>query len=836
MIRAALLALLICLFFNLAFGQANNFPYNQSFEESFISGTNVNFLADWWANEVQSGSRISRKATDGRSGSAALAAEPTTTFTADIRLLLDMGSLQGASLSFWARSMKNGTGTRASRLFISFSADGGSTFTNPEEVGGSGAFPNADTAYRLFTFSLPPELAQNPQAVIRWQVRRSEEGTGTAARILLDEVAVEALNPHLQLLTAVANSAREVLLTFNMPLDEASAENTAHYQLNPATTITAANINPGNPRQVLLEVAPLSEGTYTLTASDILPASDGAPLQAASVNFTYTAVPQFRDLVINEIFADPNPKGRLQPQPVVLPTAADAEFVELFNTSATAYELQQLRLNGAKIGEFLLQPGAYVLLVPSGKGEAYSSYGPVAEVEGWKSLSNSGSRLQLTHIASNTLLDSLSYSLSWYQEAGKGEGGWSLEQINPYTRCSYAGNWKASSDRKGATPAAPNAVLDTTPDTSSPQLLQAIASEPQQLVLLFDEYLAPASVTDAQIALEPAVPVTLLQHGGKQVVVKLTEPLQEGTSYSLHLTGLADCSGNGVEVVAPVIRVKPAEAGEVVMNEIMYNPATDGAEWIELYNPTNQYLNLQHWYLGLREKKIKATAKLAEGLLLLPPKSFLLLSTKPAEVLELFPLIPLPSLLAVAGMPSLRNSGDTLVLLTPALEIAEVAPFSDKLHHPLLSDSKGVSLERISTNLSALNPANWTSAAAPAYGTPGRPNSQINSLAPAKAVLQIEPEVIEPMPDGVADIALIQYQLPGPGLSGTVFILDTKGREVNRLADNQLLGQEGTFQWNGTNSSGERVRNGYYIIVLSVFAADGYRQQWRKTIVVASWL
>ncbi|AHM61365.1 hypothetical protein D770_15555 [Flammeovirgaceae bacterium 311] len=833
------MALALCLFFriNLVFGQISNIPYTQSFEENFVAGTQVQFLPHWWANEVGNSSRIYRSTTGANSGSAALVAEPTTTFTADIRLLLDASSLEEASLGFWARSAGNGTGTRASRLLLSFSADGGASFSNPVAVGGETAFPNADTDYQLYSFNLPPALMQNPDAVIRWQVRRSEEGSGTAARILLDDVAVTAEGADLALLSAEARSRTEILLLFNRTVERTSAEDISNYSLSPLTEIRSATLQADNPRQVLLEVAPLHPDNYTLTATGIIPAAAGDALSPTSLSFVYTPGPQYRDVVINEIFADPNPKGTLRPQPVVLPTAADAEFVELFNASDTPYNLQDLRLSGGRLPDFVLAPGAYVLLVPAGRQEPYAAYGPVAEVQGWKNLSNSGGSLQLTHSSGGIVLDSLSYTLNWYREAGKAEGGWSLEQINPYSQCSQPLNWRASADAKGATPAAPNAVLDTTPDNSPPQLLQAVAAGPQQVVLLFDEYVSPLALTSAEVVLEPPLPVTALQHRGQQVVVVLEAPLQQDSNYSIRLEGFRDCSGNAAATLtAAVITPKAAEAGDLQINEIMYNPLAGAPEWVELYNPTADYLNLQGWYLGLREGSVKSSAILSSELLLLAPKAFLVLTPNPGAVQAAFPQSPAASFVQLSGFPNLRNSGDTLVLLTPSFQPAEVAPFSDALHHPLLSDRRGVSLERIDPARPALLRANWTSAASPDWGSPGLPNLQARSLEPGTAVLTIEPEVVEPTPDGVDDVAFIHYHLPRPGLSGTLYIFDAGGREINRLANNQLLGQTGILNWNGTNNAGERVRNGYYIVVLSVFGVDGYQQQWRKTIVVTSWL
>lgn len=836
---AAVLPFCICFFLeiNTTFSQVNNFPHTQSFEQAFNTGTEVAFLQHWWGNEVSSGSRIFRSISEGMGGSAALSAVPTSSFTADIRLQLDTRSLPGVALNFWARSAQHGSGARSTQLLLSFSANGGASFTDPILVGGENAFPNADTDYALYTYSVPPELAENSQSVIRWQVKRSENGAGTAARVLLDEVQLVSATPQLQLLTVEALSATELLLMFNMPLQKSPAENLANYRLDPEVAIRSAKLQENDLRQVRLLVDPLVAGTYILTATELLAADGTAPMPASSVTFTYSSRSHYRDVVINEIFADPNPKGSVRPQPVVLPTDAKAEFIELFNASATTYTLKDLALNNNKLPAFSLAPESYVLLVPSGKGEAYSNFSPVVEVPGWKSLSNSGTSLILTHTESGTLLDSLSYALNWYREYGKQEGGWSLEQINPYLQCSHAGNWRASTNTKGATPAAPNAVLDTSPDTLALQLLQAATTDPQQVLLMFNEPLAPASLKFAHVALEPAAAIASLQLQGRQVVIQLAAPLQHEVTYTIHIAGFADCSGNSLEASTLLIQPRPAETGELVINEIMYDPAAGEPEWVELHNPGTNYIDIQGWYLGLQEKQLKATAKLGDDLLLMPPGGYLVLAESPEAILEVYPQTPPKNVLLLPDMPNLRNSGDTLVLLMPDATLSEVVPFNNNVHHPLLANSKGVSLERISPAAPAIAAANWTSSAAPHWATPGLTNAQqFKTEAPISSALRIEPEVVEPTPDGVADVAMIHYQLPQPGLSGSLFILDAGGREVLRLADNEILGLEGFFQWNGTNSFGDRVRNGYYVVVLSVLGTDGFSSKWQKPIVVSSWL
>ena len=47
------------------------------------------------------------------------------------------------------------------------------------------------------------------------------------------------------------------------------------------------------------------------------------------------------------------------------------------------------------------------------------------------------------------IIHAVNYTVDWYQDAVKSDGGWSLELINPESPCQGASNWIASDNFSG---------------------------------------------------------------------------------------------------------------------------------------------------------------------------------------------------------------------------------------------------------------------------------------------------------------------------------------------------------------------------------------------------
>ena len=187
------------------------------------------------------------------------------------------------------------------------------------------------------------------------------------------------------------------------------------------------------------------------------------------------------DVVIDEIMADQTPQ-------IGLPSN---EWIELKNVSANPINLQNWRIGDATgqsgaMPNFILQPDSFVIVCTGSAVAAMQVYGRAISVTSFPSLDNDADQL---YLKSNTglTIHAVSYSLSWYQNAVKSDGGWTLEMIDTKNPCAGITNWKASTDARGGSPGIKNAVDAVNNDQSVPSIKNAYAIDNFNIVIVFDE-------------------------------------------------------------------------------------------------------------------------------------------------------------------------------------------------------------------------------------------------------------------------------------------------------------------------------------------------------------
>ena len=512
---------------------------------------------------------------------------------------------------------------------------------------------------------------------------------------------------------------------------------------------------------------------------------------------------KFKDLIVTEIMADPSPVVQLP----------EAEYIEVFNRSGNPVNLTRWTLEdattSAQLPSIILMPDSYLVLTSTSNASKFSAGVDVVGVTSFPSLGNLGDRVVLRE-PGGVAIDSLAYNLSWYQSSEKGDGGWSLELIDVNNPCGEGDNWTASEDLDGGTPGKVNSVFANKPDVTPPQVLNVFAISGDTIIISFNEKLRDVG----SISLNSVASFKDLLK--REIVYILNERLELRRLYSITISDVTDCNGNRIEPITTSFTLPEAGGrNDVIINEVLFNPKPGGVDFVEIYNRSEKHINLVNW--SLSGVPVTGTN------LIMNPNSYFVFTSSTSLAQSNYPFA---LSLHEMPLPSLPDDGGTIALINNKQDTVDVFSYDDDMHSPILSDTEGVSLERI-------NPEedDWHSANASAgYATPGRVNSNARAAFMIDENISVSPEVVNPS-SGVP-FSQIFYHFDRGGMVGNVSVVDLEGRVIKTIASNETLGTEGSFQWDGDRSEGGLARSGYYMIWFQVFDPGGRVDTFRRRIVL----
>jgi len=277
------------------------------------------------------------------------------------------------------------------------------------------------------------------------------------------------------------------------------------------------------------------------------------------------------------------------------------------------------------------------------------------------------------------------------------------------------------------------------------------------------------------------------------------------------------------------------EPGDILINEVLFNPVVGGEDYVEIYNHSEKQIPLNKLYLASRDNALELTQvySLASEKIIFEPGSYLALTNDTNGVFPWFSILCPACFLQMEKFPSYNNDEDYVVLLNDELEIIDELAYSEDLHLPVFHDREGVSLERISFSAATNNAANWHSASSSSgYGTPGYENSQAADDLPEKVSVRFSPDSFSPNNDGYNDTYTIEIQADEPGYLCNIWIYNSGGRQVLQLAQNTVLGTSETIVWDGRNESGQRQNLGVYIVLVEIYNLNGYVKQFKDGVVL----
>jgi hypothetical protein len=288
-------------------------------------------------------------------------------------------------------------------------------------------------------------------------------------------------------------------------------------------------------------------------------------------------------------------------------------------------------------------------------------------------------------------------------------------------------------------------------------------------------------------------------------------------------------------VVWPEEKVYPvARPGDLLINEVLFNPYPEGEDFIEIYNISDNEFPLNKYFLASRGNNLDLTQiySLAGKNYLLPPQSYLAVTKDTNAVFSYYSIECRSCFQQVERMPAYNNNEDYIVLLNENMEIIDELHYTVKMHHPLLADVNGISLERISA-AGTNTPGNWASASTQArYATPGYKNSQLSESEIYKPQVTFSPEAFSPNSDGYNDKYEIRFKLDKTGYTGSINIFDAKGRLVLNLANSTIMGTGDVFIWDGKNMAGQKQPVGIYSVAVEIFNPYGQVFTFKNSVVL----
>jgi hypothetical protein len=639
---------------------------------------------------------------------------------------------------------------------------------------------------------------------------------------------------------AYISNLNKVSILFNEYIDTTTAIFTSNYSLTPSLlSPTTVEIDSINKRLIHLKYATaLSAGVlYNCSISGV---TDLATNVMTLTNKTLY-IANKNDIVINEIYADPDS---------TITSLPNAEFIEIKNVSTQIINLNNWKLydastigdNGAVFPNISLLPNEYAIVCDWDDTLRFQPYGKTISMNSFPSMNNSDDELLITDNFDRAI-NYVNYTDKWYKDDAKKSGGYTLERIDPSKACVGEENWKASVASIGGTPATINSVDSIVSDTTLPMLLRAKFIDNKTIELLFNESIDESSaLLISNYTVDNGLTIASLNvssYTSQTVLVTFTTDMNVGTVYTISLNNLKDCSSNiiGLSNATQFGIPQTLTANDIVINEVLFNPATGGYDFVELYNRSNKIIDLKNVKILEQDPtdlSYTDNTVITTSSFLLMPSSFVVLTENTQNIIQTYYVQNPGALLAVAGMPNYEDN-EGIVEIYFNLVTIDKLHYDNAWHYALLDIEDGVSLERINYEDSTQKQSNWHSAATTVgFATPSYKNSQFIGNVNSEDIITIEPEIFTPDEDGDKDVATINFTLDKPGYMLGIRIYDANGRLVRTLINNELVADKGRYTWDGINDNKEKARVGIYVIYTDVFDASGKTKHYKNKVVLGT--
>lgn len=621
--------------------------------------------------------------------------------------------------------------------------------------------------------------------------------------------------------------AHQININFSEPIDKSSV----HKNLFdiPSVSIDTFFFLNNNTIQLQLFAPLTSKASYQLILKNIADV-EGNILSNYTTPIIWNNSEKY-DVLITEIMADPDPIVQLP----------NAEYIEIYNRTGFPFNLDGWKLSiGSSTTTLknIIPAYSYAVICSQSNTTLFPNTINTIGVTSFPSLNNTGDTITLYN-SSNNIIHSVYYNDAMHENSVKQNGGWSLELKDTTKYCVINGNWTSSSNSQGGTPGKPNSVYQTNTILDALKIVRCVSLSPTQLQLTFNHPTDSVSLTQLNhYTIDGGAykinMVQVLAPLYQTAVLQLSAPLQESKPIILHVSGIQRC--DGLVMADQTIQTgvgSIAQSGDIIFNEILFNPKTGGSDFIELYNRSNKIIDCSDLFLSNSLQLGSSIYKISNQPLLLFPQEYIACTEDKNALIKQYWIKDLDHIIQSSTLPSFPDDKGTVILTNKQGLTIDSLTYSEKWHFPLLHDVEGVSLERTRFNGNTNDLSNWHSTASTAgYATPGYINSELADGTTNTSRFQVSPKTFSPNQDGFEDYTIINYQMEQPGAVANITVFDLQGRIVKTIARNATLGNSGQFKWDGTTDNFTLVGQGAYIIYCDAFTLNSKHWKEKLTVVV----
>lgn len=374
-------------------------------------------------------------------------------------------------------------------------------------------------------------------------------------------------------------------------------------------------------------------------------------------------------------------------------------------------------------------------------------------------------------------------------------------------------------------------------DAEAPQLVRASFVDPSHVSLVFNELITESTALEGSNYVfdnDLGSPLNVV-YGEYQneVILELVKPAEGGVNYSLTISKIQDELENTLNTQVELVLLSKPVSGELIINEILFDPYPDAGDFVELYNNSDKYLDLST--LNILNLDNERSVVLGQDIKI-GPKQYLAITSDRTALFDRY-MIEIPENIIEHSLPAFNNDEGNVSITFEGEDLLDSYNYSEDDHIAWIDDVEGVSLERIDPSIAAGNIDNWQSAAEQAgFATPGYQNSNFTMENISQSEFVLEKRTFSPDGDGFDDILRLNYRVAEPGFVLNMKVFDDSGHLVKTITSNEILGRTGHVLWNGTTDQGQLAGLGIYVIFLEYFNIDGRVEHKKLSCVLAKQL